>query len=80
MTTVEERNADTIRTYWQARGYAVRVQLVLHPSSNRSEARFVRSDLVNGLPRGWSKEAEVAAGRGEAAGGVFSAATASASA
>lgn len=56
MTTVEDRNADTIRTYWQARGYAVRVQLVLQPSINQSEARFVRSDLVNGLPRGWAAE------------------------
>lgn len=50
-----ERMADGIRAYWRAQGYEVATWVEHTPFHHkmRTAVIVVRSDLVNGLPRGF---------------------------
>lgn len=57
-TPVEDRNAATIRAYWQARGYAIHTYLVpavvtTRDNDHKGPVMVVRSNLVNGFPQSW---------------------------
>jgi hypothetical protein len=42
-----------IRLYWSSRGYKVKVEMRECPENTKYKSYAVRSDLINGVPRGY---------------------------
>ncbi len=51
--------ASTLRAYWGARGYAIEVRIESCVTTQGKKIFFVRSDLVRGLPPGFSPKPKI---------------------
>lgn len=53
-----QRCADAIRSYWAELGFKVEVSVGMEGDDKRTALRPITSNLVNGLPPGFTKDKE----------------------
>lgn len=54
-----ERCIQSIEKYWRERGHSVRLHVVRETVREEAKLYAIRSDMINGFPRGYSARRDV---------------------